>query len=67
MEQLGTVKYLRKNEGRKGFGYISPKSPISNYDKDIVFFEDDLEDTTFELLENGMKLEFCLEQDQIKR
>lgn len=67
MEQKGTIKYLRKNEGRKGFGYITPASPIPNYDKDIVFFEDDLKDTTFESLENGMQLGFLLEQRQDKK
>ncbi|MBD1927122.1 hypothetical protein H6F74_12830 [Trichocoleus sp. FACHB-90] len=67
MEQIGTVKYLRKGEGRKGFGYITPMSPIPNYDKDIVFFEDDLEDMTFESLKNGMKLEFFLEQRENKK
>lgn len=67
MEQIGTVKYFRKDEGRIGFGYITPMSPIPDYDKDIVFFENDLEDMTFESLKNGMKLEFFLEQGENRK
>lgn len=67
MKQTGTIKYVSKKEGRKGFGYIAPASPIPNYDKDIVFFEDDLKDMDFESLGNGVKLEFHLEDKQNKQ
>ncbi|OUL35531.1 hypothetical protein BV372_10805 [Nostoc sp. T09] len=67
MEQKGTIKYLRKYTGSQGFGYIALESPISNYNKDIVFFEDDLENLTFKSLKTGMELEFLLEQRQDKK
>lgn len=67
MEQKGTIKYLRKYTGSQGFGYIALESPIPNYNKDIVFFENDLESLTFKSLKTGMELEFLLEQRQDRK
>ncbi|MEP0871800.1 hypothetical protein NDA01_18460 [Trichocoleus desertorum AS-A10] len=47
-------------------GYIAPESPISDYDRDVVFFEGDLEELDFEVLQKGMELGFILEQRQTK-
>ncbi|MBW4487220.1 MAG: hypothetical protein KME12_05465 [Trichocoleus desertorum ATA4-8-CV12] len=47
-------------------GYIAPESPIPDYGKDVVFFEGDLEELNFELLQKGMELGFVLEQRQTK-
>jgi hypothetical protein len=33
MQQSGRVKFFRKNEGKKGYGYIVPDLPIPDYDK----------------------------------
>ncbi|MBD2098833.1 hypothetical protein H6F90_27610 [Trichocoleus sp. FACHB-591] len=66
MQQKGTVKYFHKSEGKKGIGYITPKFPIPDYDKNVVFFEGDLEELDFESLQNGMELEFVLDQKQDK-
>ena len=61
MEQLGIVKFIRKEAGKRGFGYIAPASAIANYDKDVVFFENDLRDIAFESLSKGMEVSFLLE------
>nr|WP_290228161.1 hypothetical protein [Trichocoleus desertorum] len=66
MQQKGTVKSFHKSEGKKGIGYIAPKSPIPDYGKDVVFFESDLEELDFESLQKGMELEFFLEPRQGK-
>jgi len=61
MEQLGIVKFIRKDAGKRGFGYIAPASAIANYEKDVVFFENDLQDIAFESLSKGMEVSFLLE------
>lgn len=47
-------------------GYIAPESPIPDYGKDVVFFEGDLKELDFEVLQKDMELGFVLEQRQTK-
>jgi|GEM_PF-399620 len=59
----GIINWLNQQEGR---GFIRPNIPLENQDKDLLFFKQDLEETTLENLSKGDKVEFTLENINYK-
>lgn len=58
----GIIKSLEKSKAGTLFGYIVPDTQIPNYDKDIIFFEDGLQQTAFSSLKPEMRVGFTLNQ-----
>ncbi|MDZ7995333.1 MAG: hypothetical protein RM022_010610 [Nostoc sp. EfeVER01] len=59
----GVINWLNKEEGR---GFIKPDKPLKNQDKDLLFFQQDLEEIAIENLCKGDKLEFTLQNINYK-
>lgn len=60
--ERGIVKYTGVNRNGNPIGYIIPDNKIPNYDRDVVFFENNLKDISFDSLEINTKVEFILKR-----
>lgn len=60
MLQKGTIKQFDRSSRGTGYGKIIPESPIIDYADDVLFFEDGLDQVSFDDLQKGMEVEFIL-------
>jgi|GEM_PF-6914218 len=59
--ERGIIKTITTAKNGNKYGYITPDNKIPDYDKDVIFFEDNLKDISFDSLEKDIKVEFNLE------
>ena len=59
--ERGIIKTINTAKSGTRYGYIALDGNISDCDKDIIFFEDNLKDTSIDSLAKNMEVEFTIE------